>query len=637
MVFNTEYYTTLDRGYHHYPTPNAEPVAMDFPEPVESISNFTYKEVGTTVDANIHPIQGMNAKIREGAARLEMGFFGTGKGGFGGQNATPEILGKLEREQFRELAKINEVSVSTHASPGFAGLSGFNPRSGKFEDEMIQNNLKEIYKAVEFAGGASTGGAVVFHTGEWQRPLVQAGLTEKDRREGKKEGLFKEYDNEYKKSQVYAADPETGQIIAVGRDEKFYFPKETYDPKTKMWFVDRDSEGRPVVEEKNYDEAIQYIRDKHKGEEKYEKMGEVELAVMAKYEQKLKNAEGDALRFSFELAEWQKDLGKVIESKKFYKDLWDNTPEKDRWQLMKEFSGRYGKYVPSDIRNPADFLAEQEKELKEKIRAYQSTSTSAQEQYEGFRKLVERIKPLEEVGIERTAKGVAKAGMKAMFETDKNRKELNEPIFISPESYEPSTYGAHPDEIRNIITKSRQEMTNMLTKQGYSRHEAEEKAKQHIKGTLDSGHFNMWRQHFQAKEGENPAQTSKRFEKWYIGETEKMFKNGLIGQIHLSDNWGYDDEHLTAGQGNIPLKEFIKLAEKHGIKNIIAERGSFNGPTILPDTLAAIGSPVYSLGRRISFNNIRNAHFGYAAPANYIVGAYAPSNEWRLWSEVPLE
>jgi len=610
---------------------------MDFPDPVEQISNLTYREVGTTVDANINPIQGMNAKIREGAAKLEMGFFGTGKGGFGGQNATPEILGKLEREQFRELAKVNEVSVSTHASPGFAGLSGFNPRSGKFEDEAVQNNLKEIYKAVEFAGGASTGGAVVFHTGEWQRPIVSAGLTEKDRKEGKKEGLFREHETEYEKSQVYAADPDTGQIIAVGRDEKFYFPQEKYDSKTGMWFVARDAEGRPIVDEKNYDEAIKYVRERHKGEEKFEKMSEAELAVMAKYEQKLKNAEGDALRFSYEVEEWKKDLSKVSDARKFIEKLWKSTPENDRWKLSQEIPSRYGRYVPNDVRNPVEFLGEQEKELKEKIRAYESTSISAQEQYEGLKKLIDRIKPLEEVGVERTAKGVAKAGMKAMYETQKNRKDLNEPIFISPESYEPATYGAHPDEIRTVITRSREEMAKMLTKQGYSKKEAEEKSKEHIKGTLDSGHFNMWRQHFQAKEGENPDQTAKRFEKWYIEQTEKMLKDGLIGQIHLSDNWGYDDEHLTAGQGNIPMKEFIKLAEKHGIKSIIAERGSFNGPTILHDTLAAIGSPLYSLGHRMNVNNIRNGHFGYAAPSNYIVGAYAPSNEWRLWSEVPLE
>ncbi len=42
-------------------------------------------------------------------------------------------------------------------------------------------------------------------------------------------------------------------------------------------------------------------------------------------------------------------------------------------------------------------------------------------------------------------------------------------------------------------------------------------------------------------------------------------------------------------------------------------------------------------GRPSNFSNIRMGHFGYAAPANYIVGAYAPSAEWKIWSEVPLE
>jgi hypothetical protein len=79
------------------------------------------------------------------------------------------------------------------------------------------------------------------------------------------------------------------------------------------------------------------------------------------------------------------------------------------------------------------------------------------------------------------------------------------------------------------------------------------------------------------------------------------------------------------------------MLEKAGFKDFITEVGSFNANTILTDTLAELGSPVYALGRGISFGKVRNAHFGYAAPPNYIVGAYAPSNEFRLWSEVPLE
>jgi hypothetical protein len=82
------------------------------------------------------------------------------------------------------------------------------------------------------------------------------------------------------------------------------------------------------------------------------------------------------------------------------------------------------------------------------------------------------------------------------------------------------------------------------------------------------------------------------------------------------------------------------MLEAAGFKDFITEVGSFNANTILHDTLAELGSPLYALdrgGRRMTMGKMQRGHFGYTAPANYIVGAYAPSNEWRLWSEVPLE
>jgi hypothetical protein len=240
--------------------------------------------------------------------------------------------------------------------------------------------------------------------------------------------------------------------------------------------------------------------------------------------------------------------------------------------------------------------------------------------------------------MKRTTDSIAKLGVKAMMATEKNKKDLNEPVFISPEGYEPGTYGSHPEELAKIVTESRKRMTDMLVQKGYSENEAEKKSKDHIRATIDTGHLNMWRKHFfKQHEGENEESVEKRYKKWYVDQAKKLVKAGVVGQVHLSDNWGFDDEHLSAGQGNAPLKEFVKTMEDAGVKHFIAERGSFNAQTILPETLSFLGSPVYALGRRTNFSNIRNAHFGYAAPSNYIVGAYAPSNDFKLWSEVPLE
>jgi len=209
---------------------------------------------------------------------------------------------------------------------------------------------------------------------------------------------------------------------------------------------------------------------------------------------------------------------------------------------------------------------------------------------------------------------------------------LKESIYIAPENLFPDFYGSNADEMIKIVEESRKDMAKKLRARGFAESEAKAKSEEHIKATFDTGHMNEWRQHFKGGE--------KEFKKWYLDQVQKMIDKKIIGHVHLTDNWGYDDEHLTPGQGNTPNKEVVAMLEKAGFKDFIVEVGSFNANTILPDTLAELGSPVYALGRHMkpmSMGRFRHGHFGYAAPPNYIVGAYAPSNEFRLWSEVPLE
>jgi sugar phosphate isomerase/epimerase len=290
---------------------------------------------------------------------------------------------------------------------------------------------------------------------------------------------------------------------------------------------------------------------------------------------------------------------------------------------------RYTEDGPHESIPKHEYLKQQEEELRRAIEGNQSTVVSAREQYERIYNEMNRFKPVEEVGIKRTADTLAKAGLKAMRETEAHKKELTSPIYIAPENVFPDYYGSQADEMIKIVEESRKEMARKLVQQGMDSSEAKEKAKTHIKATFDTGHLNNWRQHFKGND--------KEFNKWYLGEVEKLIKKDVLGHIHLTDNWGYDDEHLTPGQGNTPTKEVVKMLEKAGFKDFITEVGSFNANTILTDTLAELGSPIYALGRGISFGKVRHGHFGYAAPPNYIVGAYSPSNEFKLWSEVPLE
>ncbi len=647
-VFNYahDYFSTLDRGYYNRESMDAaaeKGFSTSFPEEQKQVTELTALEIGTTMAPDTHPVRELQAKIREGAAKLEVSFAGAGKSGFGGRGATPEVIGTEERRAFRELAKLNKVKVSTHATFGKQGLSGLTQQG--FSDDEVQKTLKEINKAIDFAAEATTGGAVVFHTGEWQRPIMDAGLKDPDK-VSEKERMFKEYDTEYKKTQMYLADAESGQIIALNREMKFYFPDEKKDPKSGMTFVEFNDDGTPKVKEYDFKSALNYIKKRHDGDKELEGKSEAEILLYGLREQQLKEARGTALRYSENLGEMKKALEQVQEKRKLQEEIWDKTPESERWKLMEmernRFIGSTGEYKPLK-----DTLKEQEDELRKQIEGFQSTAVSAQEQYEKVRHEQQRFKPIDQVGVDRSASTIAKAGIRAM-EATKRMEEFNkddtknlEPIYIAPENLFPDFYGSHPAELATLVTKSRDKMAKQLMEQRHmSEEQAKEVAQTHIKATFDTGHMNLWRQHFQRKEGEGDKDFDNRFKKWFVKETKELVDKKIIGHIHLTDNYGYDDEHLTPGQGNTPTKELVKIFEDAGIKDFIVEVGSFNAQTILPDTLALLGSPMYALssgGRKTNFSQFRQGHFGYAGPANYIAGAYAPSNEWRLWSEIPLE
>ncbi|MBI2647367.1 hypothetical protein HYW99_02730, partial [Candidatus Woesearchaeota archaeon] len=62
----------------------------------------------------------------------------------------------------------------------------------------------------------------------------------------------------------------------------------------------------------------------------------------------------------------------------------------------------------------------------------------------------------------------------------------------------------------------------------------------------------------------------------------------------------------------------------------------------LMKTWRFFGSPVYGMGFRApavpqSWADVQYSFFGQNKPPYYVFGPYAPSNDWTLWSAVPLE
>ena len=134
---------------------------------VSSMSNIG---VGTRASGDM--LQELKAKIMKGASAVELGFMGRGKGAKSQGNTTPESYGKPEREAMRDLAKVNKVRLTTHATVAAGSWSGFH--ENRFDEGSRQQNIYEGERAIEFAGDVAQGGAIVVHTGEYPRHISEA-------------------------------------------------------------------------------------------------------------------------------------------------------------------------------------------------------------------------------------------------------------------------------------------------------------------------------------------------------------------------------------------------------------------------------------------------------------------------------
>jgi hypothetical protein len=192
----------------------------------------------------------------------------------------------------------------------------------------------------------------------------------------------------------------------------------------------------------------------------------------------------------------------------------------------------------------------------------------------------------------------------------------------------------------------------LVKERGLSEAEARKKAETHLKATLDTGHFNMWRKYWQNDPSKSMEQNDKDFQKWMLSKTEELAKAKMVGNVHLTDNFGYQDDHLSPGEGTAPVKEIVKVLKKHGYEGALTVEPGADASTDLSDfhglmkTWRLFGSPVYGahgpVGREAgwtkdSWTNIQYSYFGQARAPYYIFGPYAPSQDWTLWSQVPME
>ena len=456
-----------------------------------------------------------------------------------------------------------------------------------------------------------------------------------------------------------------------------------------------ETTGRFEVAKRHFDyfkkEAEEYNKYLHekKGRELgyYEKIYPEEMFLRATLETQEGHARGWALQYGQRVDRELKALDKLKKAKDFYAKIERSVPKEEAWKLMKQEGlqvyGIASTLVPSESKLPTEVLDDAIKEQEKSLEFARQASTSQEQQAydtnETKNNLITPIKRLEQHG----ARMYAEAGIHALRRT----KDPNNPVVVAIENLFPERFGGHLEELKWVIKKSREKMVELLTEPkiqlgasrmptemneenlnealtpgakgmlqenqfytGISKEEAEKIASRHIKATLDTGHLNMWKKFWQEDPKLTKEQNDAKFKDWYLKQVESLAKEGMVGNVHLADNYGFQDDHLSPGQGNAPIKETVAILKKYGYDRAITVEPGADATTDLSDfhglmkTWRLFGSSVYGMGIGgggpqvpQKWGDVQYSYFGQNRPPYFVFGGYAPSNDWTLWTAVPME
>lgn len=664
-------------------------------------SLISSKEIGTTVTEGGRFgtfRQSMQQAIFQGTSRVELSAKPTG-----GMEGGVEAYGKEAREEIRDLAKFNEVEItSVHVPPEAVGnLSGFNPQHG-FSHEQRRRDLDEVNRAIRFAAEVAQGGAIVVHTGEFPRPIESAAWN--------KEGKFIGYDEEPTNAITYMVDDRTGQVLqSVRKSQEVYEPeyeraKDQYADKFKQGNAVYDSSGRLLKENDLVDMNGNYL-DPFEDEDLFKRVPKwdtnntrfkvvkrdwnyferlkdeynkaypdkdpltaEEMFYRTQMQNQILTYRGNSLYHARMYEREKQEFEKVNKSIEYFKKLKESmTPE--QWEQQKEVVGRGDYFVPPDIKDPLDYLEFRQRELANELKHIHESSAAADAEAAKINETIDHIKPVSSYALNQSMKSFAEAGINAMKATDEYG--LKRDIFVAPENIFPEMgYGSHPEELIELVTKSRKKMVEFLTSDripdpeghldpstgklmmvvnpykvhGMTEDNARKEAEHHLKATLDTQHLGMWWKHFKPEAGETEEARRERFNKWYMEQVEELDKKGIIGHVHIVDSLGGGHHHLPAGQGDLPVVDAVTYLKNKGYtKNmsLVSEGFGFGeAQRQLTETWAAFGTKIHGAPRPgvpTRFADVEHSYFGTARAPYYVFGAYSPSNDWTLWTQVPLE
>ena len=644
---------------------------------------FPISEIGQTFPENDptgrfkNVVQTAQAAIRTGAGTLQLIMMTPPESALGGRF---KAYGAEVREALREVAKASEVKIRGIEMPtSMNNLSGWDMQRHRFSEEVRKRYMDEIRDGIRFAAEVTNGGGIDMVSWEFQRSINDANwnkpkeITLATGKKVKTKLFYAPGEVEV----VQVVDTDRGDISVIRSGEELYLPRDPKNPKKPTEF---NPDGTIKMHKWTWKDFVELSKTetdpdtmtpenpkgKAYGEENVEKLFYTEQANAT-----LKSYEGQEFTYLRYLDEHRKRKAQA------------------------EGLLRQNGLSEKDIINHPDVLAEQ-KEIEHWTRAAEGNAQQAKQ----LKEQIKRTKPVKEYALQRSINSYAEAGVWAHQESVVNGNHLPNPIHIGPEIGWPQFYGSHPKEWAGLILQAREKMKELLTTEyrtdwdgktlldingkpivdeegqkitkedwnrlpnetkalaenpyfvpGMSKEDAGEEARKHIKGMFDTSHVGMFLQHFRP---DLPwEQRVKEFEKWYLEQIDELAqinkKHDIIGGIQAVDTQTGAHAHLPPGQGILPIVKAVrKLKEQGGLKGYIVSEGheeeKFGEGRILLKTWEQFGAHVnrdyFPVGGPppLQWNRgFSNNYFGRTYSPMFIFGAYAPSNEFKLWSEIPLE
>ena len=543
------------------------------------------------------------------------------------QPLSPEVFDAIPKQHFKEiqrLSKLTGAETTVHApliDPAGFTKEGWSEAAREQTEEQLKSIVERSHELDPEGNIPITIHASGIPGTEYSKPSKELiedykkMFQERYGREPTQEELRK-----LEESQVIAINKETGQLIPLKREEKYY-------PETGKVIRVPEQEIREV----NNTEWINNITN---------------LTFYKKEaDEVIRNSQANLFPL-FEKLEKGKQLRE--EELKRYQGAIENLKKADLFldNVETSFRSLYNKaykYGDEKTREELKQIAENwKKAAEEEKKLYQQISQGEANPLETLKFVIKKSQLIDDTLLrlkERLIHNPPKVYEKIEdFATKKSAETLGNVAFsaykkyknkapiISIENLYPGMAFSRANELKNLVENARKEFIERAKKEGMSASEAEKAAEKLIGVTWDVGHINLLR-----KAGYSEEEIKK--------ETEKIAP--FVKHVHLTDNFGYGDTHLPPGMGNVPLKDILKELEKAGFKGKkIVEAGGFvqhfkTTPT--PYILEALGSPLYTAMMQPYWNQIRSTYGNYFS---YPL-AYFPEQHFSIYgssfSALPVE